>query len=174
MNHTLALTLAIAGTALAAPAVNAQCCAGKNTAMPSGCPMNGATSPSPAPAAKAPATVSDWRLEDYATIGDALYKDDLKAAGKAAAGLAAYDKAGSMAKPARAIAESKDLTEARRYFKELTTVAVPVAKQQNVMYLAHCPMALNNQGADWLQRSNDEIRNPYMGQKMAHCGGFRN
>ncbi len=37
------------------------------------------------------------------------------------------------------------------------------------LYVQHCPMAFNNQGADWL--SNEEgIRNPYFGDKMMKCG----
>jgi hypothetical protein len=174
MNKTIVMTLAIAGTALTTPAAYAQCCAGGAGDMPPDCPMNRTASQAETsgPAALR-AELSDFRLEDYATIGDALYKDDLEAAGKAAAVLAGYDKEGPMGKPARAIADSKDLAEARTHFKELTAVAVPIAKEQKAMYLAHCPMALNQQGADWLQASKDEIRNPYMGAKMAHCGAFR-
>ena len=33
----------------------------------------------------------------------------------------------------------------------------------------HCPMALNSEGADWLQL-DEEKRNPYMGTAMLKCG----
>jgi len=31
-------------------------------------------------------------------------------------------------------------------------------------------MAFNGAGARWLQEAADEVRNPYMGKKMPHCG----
>ncbi|MUP47374.1 efflux RND transporter periplasmic adaptor subunit [Gramella sp. BOM4] len=37
------------------------------------------------------------------------------------------------------------------------------------MYIQHCPMANNNQGADWLSMSS-EVRNPYYGEAMLTCG----
>ncbi len=36
----------------------------------------------------------------------------------------------------------------------------------------YCPMAFDNRGAGWLS-SNDEIRNPYFGAEMYHCGEQR-
>ena len=38
--------------------------------------------------------------------------------------------------------------------------------------LAHCPMAFDQAGADWLQRG-EEINNPYFGAAMLRCGEFR-
>ncbi|RMH29745.1 MAG: DUF3347 domain-containing protein, partial [Planctomycetota bacterium] len=38
--------------------------------------------------------------------------------------------------------------------------------------LAHCPMAFDNRGADWLQRG-DTINNPYFGASMLRCGEIR-
>jgi Cu(I)/Ag(I) efflux system membrane fusion protein len=37
----------------------------------------------------------------------------------------------------------------------------------------HCPMALDNQGADWLQK-DPELRNPYFGSMMLRCGSTQN
>jgi Cu(I)/Ag(I) efflux system membrane fusion protein len=37
------------------------------------------------------------------------------------------------------------------------------------IYEAHCPMALDGEGAEWLQRGT-EVRNPYFGQSMLSCG----
>ncbi|MBZ0171060.1 MAG: DUF3347 domain-containing protein, partial [Phycisphaerales bacterium] len=39
-------------------------------------------------------------------------------------------------------------------------------------HLAHCPMAFDNKGADWLQRGT-QINNPYFGDAMLRCGEFR-
>jgi membrane fusion protein, copper/silver efflux system len=38
-------------------------------------------------------------------------------------------------------------------------------------YLFHCPMARDNQGADWLQ-SDSTLLNPYFGKSMPNCGSF--
>lgn len=38
--------------------------------------------------------------------------------------------------------------------------------------LAHCPMAFDNKGADWLQRG-ETINNPYFGASMLRCGDVR-
>lgn len=113
---------------------------------------------------------ADHMLEGYAVVSTALYKDDLAAAKKAAAGMVKHDKDSAMAKPAQAIADSKDIAEARTHFKELSDVAIPVAKKAKTMHVAHCPMAMDGKGADWLQKSADEVQNPYMGKAMPHCG----
>ena len=40
------------------------------------------------------------------------------------------------------------------------------------VYYQHCPMALNNEGANWLSDTK-EIRNPYFGAKMLTCGSTK-
>jgi len=37
------------------------------------------------------------------------------------------------------------------------------------IYVQYCPMAFGNKGADWLAKE-EEIRNPYFGDKMMKCG----
>ncbi len=111
-------------------------------------------------------------LEGYAVVSTALYMDDLAAATNAATGIVKHDKDSALAKHAQAIANSKSLAEARKHFEVLSKVAIPVAKKEKVMHVAHCPMAMDGNGADWLQKNNDVIKNPYMGQKMPKCGKF--
>ena len=111
-------------------------------------------------------------LEGYAALSTALYKDDFAAAKKTAAGMVKHDKDSAMAKHAQAIADSKSIEDARKHFKELSDVAIPIAKKEKTMHVAHCPMAMKGKGADWLQKSDKEIQNPYFGAKMAHCGKF--
>lgn len=113
---------------------------------------------------------ADHMLEGYAAVSTALYKDDLAAAKKAAAGMVKHDKDSALATPAQAIADSKDIEVARTHFKELSDIAIPIAKKEKTMHVAHCPMAMGGKGADWLQKSADEVQNPYMGKKMPHCG----
>lgn len=113
---------------------------------------------------------ADHLLEGYAVVSTALYKDDLAAAKKAAAGMVKHDKDSAIAKPAQAIADSKNIEEARTHFKMLSDMAIPIAKKEKTMHLAHCPMAMGGKGADWLQKSDNEVQNPYFGKKMPHCG----
>ncbi len=37
------------------------------------------------------------------------------------------------------------------------------------VYVVHCPMAFDDQGADWLDE-RDEVHNPYFGEMMYSCG----
>lgn len=113
---------------------------------------------------------ADHMLEGYAAVSAGLYKDDLAAAKLAASGMVKHDKDSAMAKHAQAIADSKDIDEARMHFKELSDAAIPVAKAEKTMHQMHCPMAMEGKGADWLQKSTDEVQNPYMGAAMPHCG----
>ena len=96
---------------------------------------------------------ADHMLESYSEVASALYKDDLAGARKAAAGMVKHDKDSAMAKPARAIADSQSLDEARKHFQTLSEVAVPIARTENTMHVAHCPMARNGKGADWLNKA---------------------
>lgn len=115
-------------------------------------------------------TPASPQLEGYPAIATALYKDDLEAAKKAAGAMAARDKDSAMTKHCQAIADSKTLEEARKHFKALSDLAIPIAKEQKTMHEVHCPMAFDDQGASWLQPSGDEVQNPYMGARMPHCG----
>jgi hypothetical protein len=109
-------------------------------------------------------------LEGYSTVATALYKDDLAAAKKAAGEMVKHDKDSAMGKHSKAIADSKSLEEARTHFKALSDAAIPVAKAEKTMHEMHCPMAFDNKGANWLQKSAEEVQNPYFGSKMPHCG----
>jgi hypothetical protein len=123
-------------------------------------------------ATEAPAKVdpADKSLDGYPAISTALYKDDLAAAQKAAAAMAKAHMDSPLAKHCQAIADSKTLEEARLHFKELSDAAIPMAKHMKTMHEMHCPMASGGKGANWLQTSDAEVQNPYMGAKMPHCG----
>ena len=68
---------------------------------------------------------------------------------------------------------AKDVDAARLQFKPLSGQMVALAKAfgpfGETMYVQHCPMADNNTGADWLSL-DEEIHNPYFGDKMLKCG----
>ena len=73
---------------------------------------------------------------------------------------------------ADAIVQSADVNTQRMRFSELSTHMYELVKAFGAgkkIYYDHCPMALNNKGANWL---NDVtvIQNPYLGTKMPDCG----
>ena len=74
------------------------------------------------------------------------------------------------------ISESQDIEEQRKQFSFLTNTLVEdltaFGTGGDTLYLQHCPMAFNNEGADWLS-SGEEIRNPYFGDKMLTCGSIK-
>lgn len=73
---------------------------------------------------------------------------------------------------ADAIVKSADVQAARTHFSDLSTHTYELVKAFGAgkkIYYDHCPMALNNKGANWLNESS-AIQNPYMGTKMPECG----
>ncbi|MCB9289373.1 MAG: efflux RND transporter periplasmic adaptor subunit [Lewinellaceae bacterium] len=75
-----------------------------------------------------------------------------------------------------AIRKSEDIEEQRKQFSFLSNALVETltafGTEGSTLYLQHCPMAFDNEGADWL--STDEVvRNPYYGEKMLKCGSVK-
>ena len=117
---------------------------------------------------------TDHLLEGYTTLANALYKDDLATAKKAAAGIVKHDKKSALANSAKEISNAKTIEAARKSFNALSSAAIDLAKKDKGYKVAHCPMANGNKGGDWLQKSSDKVvNNPYFGAKMAHCGSFK-
>lgn len=59
-------------------------------------------------------------------------------------------------------------------FRQISDSLIPIIKEapdafSGTVVRMHCPMAANNQGADWLQ-ATDDVRNPYFGSMMFRCG----
>ncbi len=71
------------------------------------------------------------------------------------------------------IATSDDIEEQRIQFDFLSQALIKAVKVfgigESTLYVQHCPMANDNEGADWLS-TEKEIRNPYFGDKMLTCG----
>ena len=71
------------------------------------------------------------------------------------------------------IAASNEIEEQRNQFDFLSQTLIQSVKvyglSQATLYVQHCPMAKDNEGADWLSME-EEIRNPYFGDKMLKCG----
>ncbi len=66
-----------------------------------------------------------------------------------------------------------ELEEQRNHFIGLNRALVSLTQGlhdlDRVIYVQHCPMANNNEGAYWLS-TDKEIRNPYYGVAMLSCG----
>ncbi|MDF3026591.1 MAG: mercury transporter [Fluviicola sp.] len=70
------------------------------------------------------------------------------------------------------IAETKDIAKQREHFSLLSqnmVGLVKVFKPGKTVYLQHCPMYKDGEGADWLSREN-AVKNPYYGSSMLTCG----
>lgn len=67
----------------------------------------------------------------------------------------------------------QDIDTARLAFSKMSMGLITYLKQHPAeradLEVVHCPMAFNNKGAFWVQRSGD-IVNPYHGMMMLHCG----
>lgn len=68
---------------------------------------------------------------------------------------------------------SEDIESQRRQFEFLSQAMIHTVKAfgatGKALYVQHCPMAANNEGADWIS-DEEAIRNPYYGDKMMTCG----
>lgn len=74
------------------------------------------------------------------------------------------------------LSNTSDLAEQRKYFAELSQQLYQALqgdlKADETLYLNHCPMAMGDNGANWLS-TTEKISNPYMGQKMPGCGSVK-
>ena len=71
------------------------------------------------------------------------------------------------------ISSTQAVSHQRDHFKTLSDNVYELLKINGsigeTLYRQYCPMAFDNQGAYWLS-SEEEIRNPYFGDKMLKCG----
>lgn len=76
-------------------------------------------------------------------------------------------------KQLESFARASDIEQQREQFGLLSDQLIETVEKFNVktesVYVAFCPMALNDQGAYWLSEFED-IKNPYFGDKMLRCG----
>lgn len=71
---------------------------------------------------------------------------------------------------------SKDIAEMRNHLADFTPLMLEAIEKfgtqgGDAVYLFHCPMARNNEGADWLQRDRT-MENPFYGKSMLQCGSL--
>ena len=74
---------------------------------------------------------------------------------------------------ANKIVDSEDMGKQRNQFDFLSQALINSVKafgtNEKTYYVQYCPMANDNQGANWLSLE-PQIRNPYFGDKMMKCG----
>jgi hypothetical protein len=128
--------------------------------------------------------------DNYFAVKDALVKTDAKIAAEKATALLASLNGIDMAKmkmddhmafmkvekalkaDASTISTSKDVAAQRDAFSNLSTnmvAFIKVTKATEAVYLQHCPMANDGNGADWLSKDK-VVKNPYYGSMMLSCG----
>ena len=121
---------------------------------------------------KAPEVGMSGLLDDWLALQTALAGDDAAASAKAAKALAKRLKPTDLAGKAKAVADAEGLAGMRG---ELGPLAGALVRQvtargsDRALIHAHCPMARDGKGGDWLQRPG-ELRNPYFGSAMLTCG----
>lgn len=145
--------------------------------------MNPATAPrvepaTTAPAAPAHADAFNAVLTAYDALTTALASDQLHPAHAAASRLKSdAEPFPELTALAESLGNAESLESARAAFEPLSRAVLAQARahQEHLgapVYVAFCPMAFDDKGAEWLQRSRD-IRNPYFGEAMLHCGVIR-
>lgn len=111
-------------------------------------------------------------LETGNNLNDVLRKINMKHfEGKAHDVWMAFDK--QMKTALQPVNNQKDIEGLRKHFQTISDVLIQFVEQTGpyaeLIYVQHCPMVDNNNGADWLSLSK-EIKNPYFGSMMLRCG----
>ncbi|MBK6264099.1 DUF3347 domain-containing protein [Marivirga sp. S37H4] len=118
----------------------------------------------------------------YLELKDALVKSDNQKASEVAAkikkSLEGHNNqlAKNILFEAEQIALIDNLDHQRTRFNTLSenvyTLVNSTKANQKILYRQYCPMAFDNEGAYWLS-AEEEIRNPYFGDKMLKCGSVK-
>lgn len=127
------------------------------------------------------ATAEDFQptLAAFLDLTDALANDQLAQAHAAAQRM--NDSAGhrfhDISEIASRIAAGATLDAAREPLGELSDLMIKTARAfgdtlRERAYIMFCPMAYDDQGAEWMQREG-KIHNPYFGEEMPGCGKVR-
>lgn len=70
------------------------------------------------------------------------------------------------------ITETDNIEEARESFRHLSDELIKAVQQfgiEGVIYHQYCPMAFDDEGANWLS-NEEQIQNPYLPETMLMCG----
>ena len=117
--------------------------------------------------------------EAYQDTATALSDDDEGAARDEAErlrdALADVDNGAALSESVDRMIEADDIEGMREAFEPVSNetrelLAQFHGDQLGPIYVLNCPMAFDDEGADWLQ-ADEETRNPYFGDAMYRCGG---
>lgn len=120
-------------------------------------------------------------LQDYMKIKNALVKDDYAQVKRTAMDMQKSleevelnkEQHNSLKDVVANLAKAENIGAQRRHFAQLSQHVYQIAGRSNptdeTLYLQSCGMAMGGQGAVWLSY-DQQIKNPFMGQKMSGCG----
>lgn len=112
------------------------------------------------------------QFQHYIHLKTALVNSDVEEAQSGAEMLMENTDDAALKESLTTIAQSGDIDEQRKHFADVTakiTAVVDGAISNGEVYKQYCPMAFNGEGGYWLSKE-EEIRNPYFGDKMLKCG----
>lgn len=156
---------------------------GKTSMMTEAGEMGDGRSEPGGPVAEEDAPVLRAVLAAYLELADALADDALHPAHAAiarlreAAGGGDPDTWAALLDDAARLAGAADLLAIREAFEPLSNRIIHLARAnagvlEEAAFVVFCPMAFDDRGASWLQRTRD-VRNPYFGEEMLTCGVVR-
>jgi hypothetical protein len=118
-------------------------------------------------------------VDGYLKLKDALVASNAEEARQIAISMVDIADADDMPQVIQAVTEISNTTdlEAQREHFELLSTSLYEQIQNGVdpdqtLYKQYCPMAFNDKGAYWLS-AQEEIRNPYFGDRMLKCGAVQ-
>lgn len=118
----------------------------------------------------ADSTVAREKAEEILTLLDKWPDPDFE---ELAAQRYWEEKAQALRTQAENISNGEVLSSQRAAFDPLSQALIHAVKafgvREDTVYVQHCPMAFNDEGADWIS-TEEEIRNPYFGDLMLTCG----
>ncbi|WP_116772180.1 DUF3347 domain-containing protein [Maribacter litoralis] len=112
------------------------------------------------------------QFQHYIHLKTALVNSDMDEAKSGAKMLLENSEDAALNELLSKISEASDIEEQRSLFSDVTekmTAIVDASISSGEVYQQYCPMAFNNEGGYWLS-TEEEIRNPYFGDRMLKCG----
>lgn len=120
-------------------------------------------------------------MADYMDIKNALVNDNYEQVKQAASDFQkslegselSQEQHNQLKESANQLAAAQDIKAQRQAFAQLSQQLYEVVQNKELtdktLYWQHCPMALGGKGANWISYE-EQVRNPFMGQRMPSCG----
>lgn len=119
-------------------------------------------------------------LEAYQDLRNGLVQEDALLIKRAALalleGAKLFPQETVIRENAENILQTNDLQKQRALFSSISNSYIKIIKASGIrtgtLFIAHCPMALDDKGAYWVTEKKD-ILNPYFGESMLTCGSIK-